>query len=218
MNAVKLALVCVLVVVATGVASAAGFEKGSSLFAVQLSEGVADLVDPAGAGTYITAYDHSELGVQAQYWYFLKDEYALNLSGGIGWFSEINQPGDDAAPGATDFKYSQTSWQVRVGGDRVAKINDRFHVFAGPGIQLWSGKAKFDGGSNPDYTPALETKNIMRWALEGRIGVHIAWSERVGLFGQLGHYIGYASVTDKGSKATWWPSGHDGAIGFALAF
>lgn len=216
MNAVKLALLCALLVAASGVASAAGFEKGSSLFAVQLSEGVADLVDPTGAGNYISAYDHSELGVQAQYWYFLKDEYALNLSGGIGFFSEINKPGQNAAPGATDFKYTQTSWQVRVGGDRVAKINDRFHIFAGPGIQLWSGKAKFDGG--PSFTPALESKNVMRWALEGRIGMHIALSEQAGLFGQLGHYVGYASVTDKGSKATWWPSGHDGAIGFALAF
>lgn len=36
---------------------------------------------------------------------------------------------------------------------------------------------------------------------------------------QLGHYIGYASsAEDEGAKATWWPSGHDGAAGLTIRF
>ena len=59
----------------------------------------------------------------------------------------------------------------------------------------------------------------MRIALEGRVGIHMAWTDRVGAFCQLGHYVGYAaSAEDKGAKATWWPSGTDGAFGLAVKF
>ena len=139
MKALKLALLVVLLVALTGVASAAGFQKGSNVVALQLTEGVADLVGPE-AGGYVTAYSHSEIGGQVQFWHFFQEEYALTLSGGIGCFGETDAPGTDAASGAGDTKYTQSSWQVRLGGDRVAKINDRFSVFAGPGIQVWSGK------------------------------------------------------------------------------
>jgi hypothetical protein len=212
-KALKLAFLVASLVALTGAASAAGFEKGSSLFALQLTEGVADLAT-ADAG-YVSAYDHSEVGAQAQYWYFFQEDYALTLSGGIGFFSEAGQPGDDAPAGAPEGKYTQSSWQARLGGDRVAKINDRFHLFVGPGIQVWSGKGKFEniGGSY-----SYESPNTMRIALEGRIGVHMAWSDRVGGFCQLGHYLGWASAEENGAKATWWPSGLDGAFGLAVRF
>ena len=103
---------------------------------------------------------------------------------------------------------------MRLGADHVAKINDRFHIFAGPGIQIWSGKPKFEQGSS-----SAEGVKTMRIALEGRVGIHMAWTDKVGGFCQLGHYIGYAaSAQDEGAKATWWPSGHDGAFGIALKF
>ena len=216
MKALKLALLTASLVALTGVASAAGFEKGSNLFALQLTEGVADLVSPSAAG-YVTAWAHSEIGGQVQFWHFFSPDYALALSAGIGYFGETDAPGTYAAPGDGDTKYTQSSWQVRLGGDRVAKINDRFTVFAGPGIQVWSGDFKFVSGmpAGSDW----ESEAVLRVALEGRMGIHMAWTDKVGGFCQLGHYFGYASsAEDHGAKATWWPSGHDGAFGIAMKF
>ena len=212
MKAMQFVLCVVLIVVPAGMASAAGLEKGSNLFAVQLTEGVADLVGPEADG-FVSAYDHSELGGQVQFWHLLSDEYAFNLSGGIGFFSETDKPGT-GAPGADDFKYTQSSWSARVGGDRLAKLGGRMLLFAGPGLQIWSGKPKFESGST-----STEGAQTLRIAAEGRIGLMMAWSDNVGLVCQLGHYIGYASSTeDRGAKATWWPSGHDGAVGIAFKF
>jgi hypothetical protein len=215
MKALGIALTVASLVVLAGVASAAGFEKGSNLFALQLTEGVADLVDPSGAGGYMGAYDHTELGGQVQFWHFFAEDYALTLSGGIGFFSETDQPGRDAPAGSPDGKYTQSSWQARLGCDRVGRISDRIHLFAGPGVQVWSGKAKFED-INGSFN--AESANTLRIAAEGRIGVHVAWNDKVGGFCQLGHYFGRASAEDKGSKTTWWPSGHDGAFGIALKF
>lgn len=216
MKAVKVALACVLLVAASGVASAARFEKGSNLLSVQLTEGVADLVDPSAAGGWMGAYDHTELGAQVQFWHFLADGAALSVSGGVGFFGETDKPGEAVTDG-TDFKYTQSSWQVRLGADRFAKLNDHLTIFGGPGVQFWQGKAKFDGGPGA-FIPALESTNVTRWALEGRLGMHLALTGQVGMFCQLGHYFGYATASDKGSKTTWWPSGHDGAVGLAFAF
>jgi hypothetical protein len=82
---------------------------------------------------------------------------------------------------------------------------------------VWSGKPKFVSGVSADRDWKGEA--TLRIALEGRVGIHMAWTDKVGGFCQLGHYIGYAaSAQDEGAKATWWPSGHDGAFGIALKF
>jgi hypothetical protein len=217
MKALKLGLSIVLLVTVAGLASAAGFEKGSNLFAVQLTEGVADLVQPVNGAGYVTAWAHSELGGQVQFWHFFSEEYALTVAGGIGYFGETDKPGTTAGTGAKATKYTQNSWQVRLGGDRVAKINDRIHLFVGPGIQVWSGESKFVSGVSRDQD--WKSKAAMRIAAEGRVGFHLAYNDKVGMTCQLGHYFGYASSTaDKGAKATWWPSGHDGAVGIAFKF
>ena len=65
MKAMKLGLCAVLLMSLTGLAAAAGFQKGSTLCAVQITEGVADLVGPVDGG-YVSAYDHSEMGAQVQ--------------------------------------------------------------------------------------------------------------------------------------------------------
>lgn len=205
-------VLCGLLLVA-GSAAAADLGRGSSLFAIQVTEGVADLVGPVDGG-YISAYDHSEIGVQGQYWYFLRDHYAFNVSGGIGFFREEDEP--DLAGDGGAFTYTQSSWRVRVGGDRVARVNDRFHLFVGPGIEVWNGKAKFEGGGFGDE--AVESAGVTRIAAQGRVGFHLAWTDRIGMMCQLGHYIGYATAEDGGAKATWWPSGHDGTVGLVMRF
>ena len=207
-------LVVTAVLAYTSAANAVTLTKGSQFFAIQLTEGNADLVNPEpfNPGT-ISAYTHSELGVQAQYERLFAENCAVNLSGGIGFFSETDKPGTNAAPGSVDSKYSQTSWQARIGIDEVGHITERLHLFVGPGIQVWSGKAKFESGSS-----SIESASTMRVAFHGRMAAHVAFNSKIGAFAQFGHYFGHASARENGAEATWWPSGHDGAAGFAFTF
>ncbi len=216
----KLAIWIVTAVLFLGVAGsahAALFQKGQTLLALNLTEGVADLVGPINGGGYLSAYDHSEIGLAAQYWHFVSTDYALNITAGLGFFGETDQPGVPANPGDEDFKYSQSSWQLRVGADRFGHFSERYHFYAGPGLQIWNGKAKFEGGPGGP-NPTVESESTTRIALSGRIGVMMKLNENIQLMGQLGHYIGHASAKDQGAEATWWPSGHDGAMGVVFTF
>src|SRR5690348_3575391 len=73
-------------------AMAAPIDKGSSILAIQLNEGRVDLSEPIGGG-YLTSFTAAppEVGLQLQYWHFMREDYAFTLSGGIGTFSETDQ-------------------------------------------------------------------------------------------------------------------------------
>lgn len=215
MRRIRFAGVVALLILSAVTASAvqaAQVEQGSNILAIQLTEGRVDLAEPISGG-YLTSFSAapSEVGLQVQFWHFFREEYAFNLAGGIGTYSETDQ---SSVPGNQDIKYSQSSFQLRIGGDRVAHITPRFHIFAGPGIQFWSGRWKIEGGGSPTF----EAERTNRLALSGRIAVHLKIGESFGTFGQLGHYIGYAWASDGDSKAHWWASGHDGAAGLAFNF
>lgn len=174
-----------------------------------LSHSVADLATyDAGTG-YSSAYDHSELGGRFEYWNFMKEHYALNFSANLGFFSETQKPGA-AAPGGPEGKYSQSSYSVRLGGDRVWQPLPNVKYFIGPGVEYWVGKAKFEdlGGAVGTY----ETKNIVRASLHGHCGAMLAMGDNWGISGQLGHRIGLASYKEAGSKTSWMPSSIDGAF------
>ena len=194
-------------------ASAAGLHKGSTVLSFQLARGDGDFVTAEDGSGFISAYDHSEWGGQAQVQHLLSDNWALAASFGIGTFKEKNEPGTNA-PLASDFEYTQSSWNVRFGFDRVAHITPEFHLYAGPGIQVWSGKQERDDGT----PPVLESESVSRIALNGRIGTHVALSESVGLNGHIGGYIGRAQADDAGAEASWCPSGNEGAVGIAFHF
>lgn len=208
-------IIVVVALLALSAAPALALERGGTMLAVQLSNGTADLYTPEAFGTagFISAYDHSELGVQAQIWHMLSDDYALALGGGIGFFSETNEPGNNALPGTSEFKYTQSSWHLRLGGDRMVKIADRATLYFGPGIEFWNGKAKFEQGPN-----SLETESITRVSFSGRIGGTMSIGPGWGLTGHIGHLIGHASAKDLGAKATWWPSSFEAAGGIAFEF
>ena len=127
--------------------------------------------------------------------------------------SETDSPGLNAAPGSPDLDYSQSSWNVRLGMDRFAHISPDFHLYVGPGIQYWSGKAEFE-----DDTASVESESANRIALSGRLGAIVGLGGSVSLNGHLGGYIGRASAEDEGAEASWTPSGHDGAVGIAFVF
>ena len=197
--------------------SAVGLHKGSTVLSFQLARGDADMATPAAlnqpAVGYITAFEHTEWGGQVQMQHLVSEKWALAISAGVGTSSETDKPGPAAAPGAAKREYSHSSFNVRLGFDRVAHITPEFHIYAGPGIQYWSGKAKFENG-----TVTTETERTKRIALSGRIGTHVALSEHVGLNGHIGGYIGRASADDAGAEATWSPTGNEGAVGFAFTF
>lgn len=209
-NAACAALLLTLALVSPS-ASSEALAKGSSVLSFQLTTGVADLATPEDGSGEITAYDHSEWGGQVQFQHLLSDNWALALSGGIGTFKETDEPAD---PLESDFVYKQSSMQVRIGADRFVHISPSFHLFVGPGLQYWSGKAKFDDGSGP----VLESERTKRIALNGRMGANIALSDGVGLAGHIGHYLGFANAKDAGAKASWTPSGVESAVGLAFKF
>jgi hypothetical protein len=129
-------------------------------------------------------------------------------TGGIGTFKETDTPAD---PTEDKFEYSQSSWQFRVGADRFVHISPTFHLFVGPGIQYWSGNAKFEEGAT-----SVESENTTRIAFNGRLGAHVALSNSVGLEGHIGHYFGHASAEDAGAEVSWSPSGIESAVGLSF--
>lgn len=209
MKHLKLAVVLAGILAAT--AAFAG-DVNEGLIGIQVTNGTADLYSPTGDG-YLSAYDHSEVGIGIQYWRLMSKDYAFTFSAGIGTFSEKDQPGNTAPPNSTDFKYTQNSWTVRVGGDRAVKVGDRAIFYFGPGLEMWTGKAKFDGGS---FSPAYETENVTRFGLSGRVGGVMLLTEKLGFNCQVGRYVGYASAEEDGAKSTWWPSGFQASGGLII--
>jgi len=212
MKRLRLALVLAGIVAGVLAASAALAEDVSEgLIGIQITNGTADLVGPQSGG-YLSAYDHSEVGLGIQYWRLMSRDYAFTFSGGIGFFSEKDEPGTNAPVGAGDFKYSQSSWTVRVGGDRAVKVGDRAIFYFGPGLEMWSGKAKFED----EGSPGVETANVTRYGLSGRVGGVMLLGDKVGFNCQVGRYIGLASAKEDGAKATWWASGFQASGGLLI--
>lgn len=189
-------------------ARAQGLAKGSNLLSLQFTTGTADLATPEGGSGDITAYDHSEWGGQIQFQRLLSDDWAIALSGGIGTFKETDTPAD---PGEDEFEYTQSSTQFRIGADRFVHISPTFHLFVGPGIQYWSGSAKFEEGG-----VSIESENTTRFAFNGRMGAHVALGSSFGLEGHVGHYFGTASAEDAGAEVSWTPSGFESAVGISF--
>ncbi len=211
-----LALSAVALVALMSASTALAAAKGSTVFALQVSNGTADLYDAGGishGGNYVSAFDHTEIGAQAQVWHFMADDYAMSLSFGLGMFSETDKPGNNPDAGAADIKYTQNSFNVRVGGDRFVKLGERASLYFGPGIEFWNGKAKYETG---EATSSWEGESVTRYSLSGRIGALMQLSNSVSLGCQLGRKVGMASVTDRGAKASWWPSSFDAAGGLVF--
>ena len=198
----------------TAAGQAIAAEK-SIVIGVGLMHSVADLATNNGAG-YNAAYDHSELGGRFEYWNLMRENYALNFQANVGFFSETDKPGTGAAPGAPEGKYTQSSWSVRLGGDRVWSPLPNTKLFFGPGVEYWTGKAKFEDIASVVGT--YETKNVTRVSLHGHTGAMMMLGPNWGLSGQLGHRIGMASYQEKGAKTSWWPTSVDGAMELIFSF
>jgi hypothetical protein len=210
-----------LLVVSASVAAAARTTE-TKFLALELTTGTADLASlspfPGGATAPVAApaYDHPEYGFKAEYWSMMGPEYAFNVSGGIGLFSEEDKPASTAPAGTGTFKYTQSSWNVRVGGDRMLAVGQKSYVFFGPGIEYWSGKAKFEDKTGTGST--YETKDVTRVSLSGRIGGNMMVGPTWGITAQVGAKIGHASYKEGGAETTWWPSSTEGNVGLVFKF
>jgi len=208
-------LIAVALLAIAATASVAADGPKSTFLGLQVTSGNADLAGEFGSGS-AAAYDHSEYGFKLEYWNLMSADYAFTLSGGLGMFSEENKPGTNASPGIGTFTYSQSSWNIRVGGDRFVPLGERAFVFFGPGIEYWTGKAKFEDDSPPAAT--YETENTTRISLHGRIGAHMMVAENWGVTVEAGQKVGTATYEEAGAKTTWWPSSMDGALGLVFKF
>ena len=209
-----------LLAVSASVVAAADNYK---FLSVQLSSGTADLAtlspfpgNPLAPPISAPAYDHPEYGFKVEYQNLMGPEYAFNISGGIGLFGEEDKPASTAPSGTGSFKYTQNSWHLRVGGDRMLAVGDKSYIFFGPGIEYWSGKAKFEDETPP--SASYETENISRVSLCARIGGHMMVGPTWGFTLQAGTKIGRATYSESGAESTWWPSSMDGALGLVFKF
>jgi len=207
----RLLIAAVLLTTTASTSPAAG-----SFLGLQLVHGTADLATEASSSFsgYSPAYDHSEFGFRLEFWNMMTEDYAFNGSYAMGLFREENKPGSNASAGDGKFTYSQSSWSLRVGGDRVVKLSDRAYLFFGPGVEYWSGKAKFEDDTPP--ATSYETENVSRVSLCGRIGGHMMIGEAWGFTLQAGHKLGRASYKENGTESTWWPSSLDASGGLVF--
>lgn len=192
-------------------ASARAMGSGSSMLALQMGSTVADYIQPSG--NYFTAGNFPILSANAQYWYMVADDYAVTLTGGLGFFSETDKPTDTAPAATPDQKTTISAVIVRVGGDRVAKVGERATIYFGPGLEFYSGGYKYEAGTFTE-----EPEKTTRISFHGRMGGTMHINDSVGLTGHIGHRWGRASAEDSGSKVTWWSSGFDGAGGIVFFF
>jgi len=213
-----------LLAVSVSIAAAAGaaqYEK-TGFLGLEVTSGTADLATAFGgfgptSPTVLgsaSAFDHSEYGFKAEYWKMMGPEYAFNISYGMAFFNEEDKPGTNAPAGTGTFKYTQNSWNVRVGGDRLLPVGEKTYIFFGPGIEYWSGKAKFEDATPPALS--YETENVSRISVGARLGGHMMVNPTWGVTAQVGTKIGHATVEEAGAKTTWWPSSMEGSVGLVF--
>jgi opacity protein-like surface antigen len=214
----KRILTAALLLAATVAVAAAADGPKTMFLGAQLTSGTADFATEISSpiGGFAPAYDHSEWGWKIEYWNMMGSEYALTASGGMGLFSEEDKPGTNAAPGDGTQKYTQSSWNVRIGGDRMLTVGDKSYLFFGPGIEYWSGTAKFEDATPP--ASSYETKDVTRISLDARLGGHMMVGPTWGLTAEVGTKVGRASYTENGAETTWFPSSMEGSVGLVFKF
>ena len=202
-------------------ASSALADKGKSMLSIGISQGVGDYAGPlsinASPPGYLSNFVAPELGVNIEYWHRFTDDYAVALQGNYGFYSERREPGNAAAPGSQDVEFTSSSFKLRVGGDRIGKIGERFVWFMGPGVEFWNGKGTFKNfAASPNDD--VDTESTNRWGISGRFGGVMKLSDAIGIQGQIGHTFGFASVEEQGAKITWYPSSTFAAWGLIFTF
>jgi len=197
-------------------AEAARLVRGNSVVWIGLNGNVAQLVGPALGHAVVT--ESPELGVHVAYSRFLSDAWTVAFSGGYAFGRrrfEYSASYPAPALAGTEEKFASRSFNVRIGGDRYAFINDDVAVYAGPGLLFWKGHAEYAGfGLGVDGTWA----DVTQIGFNGRMGLYARLTGRSGLFGHIGQVIARNSDDDTPGKNTWWSNHHEGSVGLAFDF
>lgn len=197
-------------------AGAGRLARGSSVVWIGLNGNQAQLVG-FGLGN-AEPIEESELGVHVAFSRFLSDTWAVALSGGFDAGSNTfkyasSYPNPTLA--GTEEKFSSRSFNLRIGADRYAFINDDVAVYAGPGLMFWRGHARYEGfGLGLDGT----WPDVNQIGFNGRLGLYARLSGRSGLFGHVGQVLARNTDDDSAGKNTWWTSHHEGSVGLAVDF
>ena len=197
-------------------AEAAKLGKGNSVVWIGLNGNVAQLVGPALNRAIVTKSE--EVGVHVACSYFLSDAWTVVLSGGHDAGNrkfEYSSSYPVPQVAGTEEKFTSTSFNLRIGGDRYAFINDDVALYAAPGVLFWKGHAKYDGfGLGVDGTWA----DVTQVGFNGRIGMYARLVGHSALFGHIGQVIARNTDDDTPGKNTWWSNHHEGSVGLAFDF
>jgi len=197
-------------------AGAERLSRGSSVVWIGLNGNQAQLVGFGFArGVPI---ERPALGVHVAFNRFLSDHWTMAVSGGFDAGSSnfkyaSSYPNPTLA--GTEEKFSSRSFNLRIGGDRYAFINDDVAVYAGPGLMFWRGSAKYEGfGFGVDGRWA----NVTQLGFNGRMGLYARLRGHTALFGHVGQVLARNTDDDSAGKNTWWTNHHEGSVGLAVAF
>jgi hypothetical protein len=154
-------------------------------------------------------FQGSELGVHLGYSRALSAKWTAVLSGGFGVGSSQFKP----AAGPT-VRLSSSSWNLRIGVDRYAYINDEVAVYAGPGLLYWRGNAEVDGTGNDEFDGDWPT--VRQIGFNGRFGMKAHFAPHYALFGHIGQVIASNNSKNGLGRNTWWTNHHEGSVGIAV--
>ena len=188
-------------------AQAARLTKGKHMIWAGLNGNRAQLLQPVFSSSSV--FEAGEFGLHLAYSYFLTDAWTVVASGGFDASSLQLKP-----PSGPTRRRSSNSWNMRLGFDRYAFINDDVALYAGPGFLFWRGKAEGDG--YPDLLFNQDWPTVRQLAFNGRIGMYARFASHYGLFGHIGQVIGSNSSEPGGARITWWTSHHEGTVGVAV--
>ena len=197
-------------------AGAERLSKGSRVVWIGLNGNQAQLVG-FGLG-HAVPIESPELGVHVAFNRFMSDTWTVGLSGGFDAGSSTFKYASsypDPSRAGTEEKFSSRSFNVRIGGDRYAFINDDVAVYAGPGLTFWRGSAKYEGfGLGVDGRWA----NVTQIGFNGRMGLYARLKGHTALFGHIGQVLARNTDDDTPGKNTWWTNHHEGSVGLAVDF
>jgi hypothetical protein len=154
----------------------------------------------------------SQVGASVSVTYLLGNRWALALGGRRSWGSRHSP----ISGGSVETQARSTA--VRLGFDRVVRLDEGASLGFGPGLQMWQGRTKrfvrYTSGTSGQSTGPF----IHQYSLNPRIYLDAA------VFGQLGISVQVAGVMGRASApigtdthARWWETYPEFAAGISFA-
>ncbi|HTK32330.1 MAG TPA: outer membrane beta-barrel protein [Candidatus Saccharimonadaceae bacterium] len=184
---------------------------GNSMVWIGFNGNKAQLVGPTTGS--INEYEDNELGGTLGLNYFVTDEWTVCASGGVDVARTQFRPASTTRSVET---YSSRSWNVRVGGDRYAFINDRAAIYAGPGLLYWTGRGTYQGSNDPAVD--RDWPRVVQVGFNGRLGMYASITERMALFGHIGQVLARNTATDPNGRNIWFTAHPEGSVGLSFEF